>query len=164
MQKALTDHQRQSWWVWWSSWQCSSQGLPSLQWSPCEGQQVSQDSPSYLKWDETYIDQGMRAILIIIIWSSYVLVSTSVFDPSVLGTLAQAVYMQEMVEVNPISFHWLRNRNCTVHSLMDELSLYTYYVTFHDKTMHIVPTTDFELRPPLPTTTFEWLLLQIWSL
>ena len=32
-------------------------------------------------------------------------------------------------------------------------------VTFHDKTMHIVLTTDFELRSPLPTTTFELLPL-----
>ena len=39
---------------------------------------------------------------------------------------------------------------------MDELFLYTYvHVTFHDKTMHIMPTTDSELRPPLPTTIFE---------
>ena len=35
------------------------------------------------------------------------------------------------------------------------------YMTFHDKTMHIVPTTDFGLRPPLPTITFELLLPQI---
>ncbi len=35
------------------------------------------------------------------------------------------------------------------------------YVTFHDKTKHNALTTDFELRPPLPTTTFELLLLQI---
>ena len=38
------------------------------------------------------------------------------------------------------------------------------FVTFHDKTMHNALTTDLELRPPLPTTTFELLLLQIWSL
>ena len=37
-------------------------------------------------------------------------------------------------------------------------------VTFHDKTMHITLTTDFELRLPLPTTTFELLFLQIWNL
>ena len=34
-------------------------------------------------------------------------------------------------------------------------------VTFHDKTKHNALTTDFELRPQLPTTTFELLLLQI---
>ena len=34
-------------------------------------------------------------------------------------------------------------------------------VTFHDKTKHNALTTDFELRSPLPTTTFELLLLQI---
>ena len=38
------------------------------------------------------------------------------------------------------------------------------YVTFHDKTNHIALTIDFQLRPPLPTTTFELLLLQIRSL
>ena len=41
------------------------------------------------------------------------------------------------------------------------------YVTVHDKTMHIAPTTDFELRPPLPTTTFELSLsrvvMKIWA-
>ena len=30
-----------------------------------------------------------------------------------------------------------------------------YNVTFHDKTMHSALTTDFELRPPLTTTTFN---------
>ena len=34
-------------------------------------------------------------------------------------------------------------------------------VTLHEKTMHNALTTDFELRPPLPTTTFELLILQI---
>ena len=38
------------------------------------------------------------------------------------------------------------------------------YVTIHGKTNHIAPKIVFELRSPLPTTTFELLILQIWSL
>ncbi len=35
------------------------------------------------------------------------------------------------------------------------------YVTLHEKTKHNARKNFFELRPPLPTTTFELLLLQI---
>ena len=35
------------------------------------------------------------------------------------------------------------------------------YVTLHEKTKHNTLITDFELRLPLPTTTFELLILQI---
>ena len=45
-----------------------------------------------------------------------------------------------------------------------EVGLAVPYVTLHDKTKHNALTTDFELRPTLPTTTFELLLLRIWSL
>ena len=38
------------------------------------------------------------------------------------------------------------------------------YVTVHDKTNHIALTIIFEIRRPLPTTTFELVLQQIWSL
>ena len=38
------------------------------------------------------------------------------------------------------------------------------FVTVHGKTNHIAPKIVFELRLPLPTTTFELLILQIWSL
>ena len=38
---------------------------------------------------------------------------------------------------------------------------YTVCVIFHEKTKYIAPTIIFELRQPLPTTTFELLLLQI---
>ena len=47
-------------------------------------------------------------------------------------------------------------RTKLVHVHLDRL-----IVTFHDKTMHNALTTDYELRPPLPTITFELLLLQI---
>ena len=36
-------------------------------------------------------------------------------------------------------------------------------VTLHDETQHNVLTTNFELRSPLPTTTFELLLLHVCS-
>ena len=35
------------------------------------------------------------------------------------------------------------------------------YETLHDKTKHNAVATNFELRPPVPTMTFELLLLQI---
>ena len=36
-------------------------------------------------------------------------------------------------------------------------------MTLHEKTMHNALKNIFELRPPLPTTTFELLFQQIWS-
>ena len=48
--------------------------------------------------------------------------------------------------------------------LLRNRTLSSLFVTFHDWIKHIVPTIIFELRWPLLTTTFELLLLQIWSL
>ena len=47
--------------------------------------------------------------------------------------------------------------NIQLHGLI----LLLYYATFHDKPMHNAPKIIFEIRPPLPTTIFELLLLQI---
>ena len=41
------------------------------------------------------------------------------------------------------------------------LKLQSRFVTLHEKTKHIALTINFELRLPLPTTTFELLILQI---
>ena len=50
---------------------------------------------------------------------------------------------------------------CVKSALKSVTSLYgLLHVTLHEKTMHIALTTDFELRPPLPTTTFKLLILQ----
>ena len=38
---------------------------------------------------------------------------------------------------------------------------YLSYVTLHDKTSHIAHKTIFELRPPLPITTFEPLQFEV---
>ena len=38
---------------------------------------------------------------------------------------------------------------------------FSLYVTLHGKTNHIAHKIVFELRLPLPTTTFELLILQI---
>ena len=47
------------------------------------------------------------------------------------------------------------------HAIMRMIARASINVTLHDKTKHDALTTDFELRPPLPTITFELLLLQI---
>ena len=59
----------------------------------------------------------------------------------------------------------MRNLQVILHlnSLLSQLDA-RRYVTLHGKTNYIVHITFFSLRPPLPTTTFELLLLQFWSL
>ena len=44
-----------------------------------------------------------------------------------------------------------------------EKGAFTEYIimTFHAKTMHIVPTTYFELRPPLPTYYIACVVVEI---
>ena len=71
------------------------------------------------------------------------------------------IYLYEIVHSNGIMRILTNNWKVKIVTILDGTRKCNTYVTVHEKTKHNALKIIFELRRPLPTTTFKLLLLQI---